>query len=116
MNGNQDQMNFTEENVIPEGLVVGVDAEPQVQAQAPIVSGGQFLVRSVTGNVLHFSLDQDMTVEQLKQKIFEAQGLAVDQQRLIFNAKQLEDQMTLGQCGVGNDATIHLVLRVRGGF
>ncbi len=42
-------------------------------------------------------------------------GAHVDQQRLIFEGKQLEDDRTLASYGIEADCTLHLVLRLRGG-
>jgi hypothetical protein len=80
------------------------------------VSGGQILVRSVTGSATSFEYRANMTVAELKQSLFDNQRIPVTDQRLIFNAKQLDDNMTLGACGIVPDSTIHLVLRIKGGF
>ncbi len=82
----------------------------------PAVSGGQFCVRTITGSGLYFSYDENKTIGQLKQDLFEVQNIPVSEQRLIFNAKQLEDNLTLKDYGIGPDSTVHLVLRVRGGY
>ncbi|XP_031619141.1 ubiquitin-like [Contarinia nasturtii] len=54
------------------------------------------------------------TVKMLKRKIRKIEGIPVDQQRLIFGEKQLEDDATLAECGIQSGSTIHLVLRLRG--
>jgi ubiquitin len=43
------------------------------------------------------------------------EGIPVEQQRLIFAGKQLEDEKTLADYGVADKATVHLALRLRGG-
>lgn len=87
-----------------------------VPAIAKQVEGGQFFVRTLTGSSLAFSHSPNTTIIDLKRSIFEAQQIPVDQQRLVFQGKQLEDGNTLGDYGIGPDASIHLVLRLRGGF
>jgi len=53
--------------------------------------------------------------EDVKAKIAEKEGIPPEQQRLIFGGQQLQDSKTIDDYDVGDDATLHLVLRLRGG-
>lgn len=75
----------------------------------------QIFVRNLLGRILTFDVDPNDTIESLKAKIQEKQALPPDQQRLLFNGKNLEDNYTFADYNIGEDATIHLVLRLRGG-
>lgn len=76
----------------------------------------QIYIKTLQGKSITLEVNDDDTIESVKKKINDIEGIPLDQQRLVFNGKQLEDANTLKDYMIDADSTIHLVLRLRGGF
>ena len=82
---------------------------------APNTSFGYITIRTLTGEDCQIQFDSFMLVEEAKMEIERLKGIPVDEQRLVFKEKRLEENRMLGDYNIQDGDLLYLAILLRGG-
>lgn len=73
-------------------------------------------IKTATGKLIIVKINPADTILQLKKKIYLAEDISIESQRIVYAGKQLEDPYTLCHYNITNECVVHIIIRLRGGM
>ena len=97
--------------------LIHISMAPKAREPSHSYGSDTVTVKTLTGKSIKINCDIPIdTVAQLKAYVADSEGCPEDQQRLIYNGKQLEDVRLLNDYNIKTGDDVHMVLRLRGGM
>ncbi|MCH89667.1 ubiquitin, partial [Trifolium medium] len=95
-----------------EFLVIPVGSSELLKLEICITPMMQIYILDLTGKRIPLRVNSSDRMFSVKEKILDMEGIPMHQQRLIFDGKQLEDNMTIADYNIEEKSALHLVLRL----
>ena len=82
--------------------------------ELPVHGGVNIFVKTLYGKTITLRVETSATIEGVKARIQNREGISLDIQHLIFEGKILVNDRTLSDCKIRDESTLHLVLHRHG--
>ena len=87
--------------------------KPTINILPPLIN---LQIKTATGKLIIVKISPADTILQLKKKIYLAEDISIESQRIVYAGKQLEDAYTLCHYNITNECVVHIIIRLRGGM
>jgi ubiquitin C len=94
----------------------GIQKESTLYFVPKLKGGMQIYVKMLSCKCITLDVNPSDTIETIKLMIYDKEGIPLAQQRLIFGGKLLENCMRLDAYNISKEASIHLIIKLRGGM
>ena len=105
---------FNKKTFLFKELLINLGIKPGDTIELKQRSVYQIFVKTMTGKIFTLYVDHNDTFEIIKYFILLKEGIPIDNQRFLFEGRQLEDYRTLADYNIQKESTLYLILRVRG--
>ena len=103
---------FNKKTFLFKELLINLGIKPGDTIELKQRSVYQIFVKTMTGKIFTLYVDHNDTFEIIKYFILLKEGIPIDNQRFLFEGRQLEDNRTLADYNIQKESTLFLILRL----
>jgi hypothetical protein len=108
-----EQHSIAKRIIAPTSIAPIINILPTINILPPLIN---VQIKTATGKLMIVKINPVDTILQLKKKIYLAEDISIESQRIVYAGKQLEDKYTLCHYNITNDCVVHIIIRLRGGM